>query len=145
MKLFKHNKNASTPNEAKTKETKTKETKPLGQMMKKDLFRIIWLTLYLFVIFLILYVLYSTLPVFFSYTYSSVGSLIGVNFASVSVADLIFWLMISLSVGLVFIGLLLMALRKLFGFLTYRMFVKHVLNKDTIKDSSKIISMSDKK
>lgn len=135
MKLFKNQKDASTSNEAK---------KPLGQLLKEDLFKALWLTSYLLLMFSILYVLYSALPVFFSYMYSAVGMIIGVDFSSLSTADLVFWAMVSISTGLVFIALLVMMLKKLFGSLTRKMVVNHVFKKMN-KESSKVIELKGKK
>jgi hypothetical protein len=142
MKL-KNRKNASTSNEAKNNETR----KPFTQMLKEDLFKVIWLVLYLTVVAFILYISYSILPILFSYAYSAIGILIGIDFTSLSNADLAYWLLISLSVGAVFIALLVMLYKKLFAFITDKMFVKHVLRKGLQKDekSSNIININDKK
>jgi hypothetical protein len=99
MKL-KNRKNASTSNGAKNETKKNETKKPFTQMLKEDLFKVIWLVLYIMVVTGILYVTYSILPILFSYMYSAIGILIGIDFTSLSNADLAYWLLISLSVWL---------------------------------------------
>lgn len=123
MKFLK--KDSSTSDKAKN----NKDKRPLGQLLKEDLLKVLWLTTYMLLMFSIIYVLYSILPALFSYMYSTVGLMIGVDFTSLSTADLVFWAMISISTGLVFIALLVMALKKLFGWLTRKMIVNHVFKK----------------
>lgn len=127
---------ASTSNEAK--ETKI----PLGQMMKEDFFKAIWTLLYLIISVSIIYVLFSALPVMFSYAYTSIALVMGLDLSALSQADLTFWQMVSLSTGAVFIGLLIIALKKFFGWLTNKMIVKHVLKKS---EFSNIIELKGKK
>lgn len=131
MKLFKHD--ASTPNEAKT---------PLSQMLKEDFFKALWLLMYIFLIFFIIYLLFSALPVIFSYAYTSIALIMGLDLSALTQANLVFWQMVSLSTGAVFIGLLIIALKKFFGWLTNKMIVKHVLKKS---EFSNIIELKGKK
>lgn len=137
MKLLKNhkNKNASTSNEAK---------KPLGQLLKEDLFKALWLLLYISIISIIIYVVYSVLPIAFSYMYSAVGMIIGVDFSLLSTADLMFWAMVSISTGLVFILLFVALFKKFFIWLTRKTIVNHVFKK-TINESSKVIELKSKK
>lgn len=131
MKLFKHE--ASTSKEAE---------KPLRQMLKEDFFKSLWLLAYIFLIFSIIYVLFSALPILFSYAYTSIGLIMGLDLSALSQADLIFWQMVSLSTGAVFIGLVIILLKKFFGWLTYKMIAKHVLKKS---EFSNIIELKGKK
>lgn len=145
MKL-KNRKNASTSNGAKNETKKNETKKPFTQMLKEDLFKVIWLVLYIMVVTGILYVTYSILPILFSYMYSAIGILIGIDFTSLSNADLAYWLLISLSVGSVFIALFVMLYKKIFSFLTAKMFVKHVLRKGlkekSVNETSDIIDIN---
>ena len=134
MKALKRN--ASTSSEAI--ETK----RPLGQMLKEDFFKAIWLVLYIMLMTAIVYVLFSALPVIFSYAYTSIALVMGLDLSALSQADLTFWQMVSLSTGAIFIGLLIIALKKFFGWLTNKMIVKHVLKKS---EFSNIIELKGKK
>ena len=106
-------------------DTKTKA--PLKQLLKEDFFKLTWTILYVIIVLLIVYVIYSVLPIFFSYMYASVGSVVGFDFTSMSTADLIYWLMISLSVGAVVVACVVKILFGLMNIVTNRIFVKHVL------------------
>lgn len=134
MKALKRN--ASTTNEAI--ETK----KPLSQMLKEDFFKAVWVLTYIILMASIIYILFSALPVAFSYAYTSIGLIIGLDLSALSQADLTFWQMVSLSTGAVFIGLAIIVLKKFFGWLTNKIIVKHVLKKS---EFSNIIELKGKK
>lgn len=134
MKTLKRN--ASTSNEAI--ETK----KPLSQMLKDDFFKSVWFLAYIILMVSIIYILFSALPIAFSYAYTSIGLVMGLDLSALSQADLTFWQMVALSTGAVFIGLLISALKKFFKWLTDKMIVKHVLKKS---EFSNIIELKGKK
>lgn len=134
MKVFKHK--ASTSNEANDIKI------PLSQMLKNDFFKALWLFAYLLLCTAIIYILFSALPIAFSYAYTSIGLVMGLDLSALSQADLTFWQMVALSTGAVFIGLLISALKKFFKWLTDKMIVKHVLKKS---EFSNIIELKGKK
>lgn len=126
MKLKKHT-NTSKPN--KPDKSNKSEKKPLSQMIKADFIKLCWIALYMMIIFIIVYVVYSILPIMFSYVYSATGLLIGIDFTSMSNADLTYWALISLSVGAVIAAFVVILLYKAFGAITKKIIGKHVLKK----------------
>lgn len=114
----------------KDKENKDSgQSKTIGTLLKEDFFRVIWAALYLFAIGFMAYVTYSMLPFLFSYMYTSIGALIGMDYANAGNADLLYWGMISLSVGAVAVAIISTVLYKFCAWISRKMVVKHVLRK----------------
>jgi hypothetical protein len=136
MKFFKNIFASKASSE--TSEMPNKIEKSIGQMIKDDFFKTLWLLGYMVVIALITYGLFSALPMFFAYVYTYIGLNIGLDVTSASQTDLVYWQMISLSTGAVFAGLIFIVAKKCFGLVTRKMFVKHILKKSEISNIVKL-------
>ena len=117
MSLFKKNSDSKT------------EKKPLGQMLKEDVFKLVWITLYVAIIVTIAYVLHTFLTIGFAYLYPSIGALLGIDFTNATNVDVAFWLLVSLSVGSIVVFFLIKVLNILFTKITRAILGKHVFKK----------------
>lgn len=105
----------------------------VGKMIKHDIIKMLWVLLYTFIIAFILYFTFSAIPFLFSYMYTSVGTLIGVDFSNMTAPDLIFWGLVSMSTGLIFVILIALMEFTLIKILTKNIVLKHVIHKKANK------------
>ena len=120
MKLLRKKKEKATTNNSDVS---------VWSLIKNDLLRLFWLLMYSIVTCGIIYMLYISLPFLFSRMYASVGSLIGVDFSNLTLPDLAFWVMVSVSVGLVFIIVIAALLLQLIKLLTSKILVTRVIKR----------------
>lgn len=113
----------------KEKATTNNSDASVWSLIKNDLLRLFWLLMYSIVTCGIVYMLYISLPFLFSRMYASVGSLIGVDFSNLTLPDLAFWVMVSVSVGLVFIIVIAALLLQLIKLLTSKILVTRVIKR----------------
>lgn len=119
MKLFK--------NKSENKELNESNDLSVGKMIKRDLIRILWILLYAAINGAIFYILFVLLPLLFSYMYTSIGVFIGIDFSNMTTPDLVFWALISISVGLVFVIIIALIVFKMIKWLTDKLIVKRVI------------------
>lgn len=119
MKLFK--------NKSEKKDLNEPNDLSVGKMIKRDLMRILWILLYASINGALFYMLFAMLPFLFSYMYSSIGVFIGIDFSNMTAPDLVFWALISISVGLVFVIIIALIVFKMIKWLTDKLIVKRVI------------------
>lgn len=120
MNKFKNFKQNDTENVSKV---------PLTKAIKNDIIKLLWIIIYASVILLALMIIISFTPAICAYAYSSIGAILGVNFSSISVVDVAFWGLCSLTTGAIIVPFVVMGLKKLLNKWTYVIITKHVTNK----------------
>lgn len=103
--------------------------RPVGQLIKEDICKLLWIALYVAILFIIAYVLHTFLTIGFAYLYPSLGALIGIDFTTATTVDIVFWLLVSLSVGAVVVFFVIKVLNILFTKITNAILGKHVFKK----------------
>ena len=112
----------------KKKTNDSKDSKPLLQLIKEDICKVLWFTLYVGIIGIIAYFLHTFLTIGFAYLYPSLGALIGIDFTTATTVDVAFWLLVSISVGAIVVFFLIKVLNIMFTKITKAILGKHVFN-----------------
>lgn len=99
---------------------------PLSKLLKRDIIKLFWTTIYITVILLSAMFVVSLMPTLFAYLYSMCGNIIGIDFTKTTNTNIAFWTMCSLSTGSIIIVFIIFGLKKLLDKWTDIIINKHV-------------------
>ena len=118
--------------------TSSEQKTSFKDLLKKDLFKVAWLALYVAIMWFIACAVVTALPIAYAYVFAYVGQVVGVDFSDVSniaSSDLTFWNIISINLGIVFGIVIAKAICLLIKFLSNKILFKHVFIKKHISDN----------